>query len=197
MGSFYQCDLIYVTMKISTQILLPVLLAYLGLSVAAQTQRDGAHHGSIHEQEQTLVGQDFSAPLVATSYDVPPTSFDKNQYDFRPQQYSSYQTYQPNYIDPGYISQQPISVQKFEDSLLPNDWLKKGLEVFGFAIPVALSVICLLVLLDISGVFEFSLFKVRDVQENLSRAMANVDVDQLTNTVELAIAKYNELFPSS
>ncbi|XP_066979470.1 uncharacterized protein [Macrobrachium rosenbergii] len=173
-----------------------LLLLHLGLSLAAQTQREGVL------QDQNIVGgissQDFGGPVVGVSYDAPPpATFDKNQYDYRPpqQQYATYQSYQPNYVDTGYIAQ-PVSVAKFEDSLLSTDWLKKGLEAFGFAIPVALSVISLLVLLDVSGVFEFSLFKVRDVQENLSRAMANVDFDQLANTVELAIAKYHELFPS-
>ncbi|XP_045125476.1 uncharacterized protein LOC123512878 [Portunus trituberculatus] len=161
-----------------------VFLLLVGCCLAASSvSRDGMHGVSSHAQPQ-------SQPL-SSSYEGPPPPYDTQPalYEQPPQtQHSqfSYHSFQPNYVEPAWHTQ---------ETGLFGSWVEKGLSVLGDLLPVAVSVFAVLAIFTFLGLIKVPyITSISEAREHLGRALANVDVDHLANTVTMAIDKYREMF---
>ncbi|XP_071525536.1 uncharacterized protein [Panulirus ornatus] len=160
-----------------------VLLLVPCLAFAA-VGRDGSHGGPSPPQGQPPPGSTYEAPPLSPQQ----PSFEPTQYEFQAPHPQF--NYQPNYIDPVW----GVGPALHEESFL-GSWVDKGLKVLTDVVPVALSVIIVITILTFLGLVNIPVLSdFSETQVHLGRALANLDVDQLANTVILAIDKYNELF---
>ncbi|XP_050695831.1 uncharacterized protein LOC126985254 [Eriocheir sinensis] len=178
-------------MKILTTLLLvtsPFLALAASSSSSSSVSRDGGHGGAAHPHPPQPQG---GGSPPSSSYEGPPPPYDL--YDPQPPpapQVSGpqfqYHSFQPNYLEPVWQPQETGGL---------STWLDKGLGVLGDVLPVALSVVCILALLTFLGLVKIPFItNISEARAQIGRALASVDVDQLANTVNVAIDKYHEMF---
>ncbi|XP_042867497.1 uncharacterized protein LOC122250213 [Penaeus japonicus] len=166
-----------------------VLLTASSLAFAA-VKRDVSGHGQGgggHQQGH--------APPPAQAYDAPPPPLPPQshfeppvQFDVQPPPQYAFQHYQPNY-DPAW------NIGVYEEASLTTNWLDKGFEILVEVVPIALSIIVVVTVLSFLGLIQIPLLRdFNTAKEELGRALASVDINQVADTVHLAIEKYHELF---
>nr|XP_027217664.1 uncharacterized protein LOC113810160 [Penaeus vannamei] len=167
-----------------------ILLAVSSLTLAA-IKRDVSGHG----QAPGGGHQQGHAPPPPQVYEAPPPPppqphFEPPvQFEVQPPQYG-FQHYQPNY-DPAW------NIGVYEEASLTTNWLDKGFEILVEVVPIALSIIVVVTVLSFLGLIQIPLLRdFSTAKEELGRALASVDINQVADTVHLAIEKYHELFGS-
>ncbi|KAK3884197.1 hypothetical protein Pcinc_011473 [Petrolisthes cinctipes] len=128
-------------------------------------------------------------------YDSPPNHYDirthqQKQPPHTPHTFTYLHQHQPTNT---YAEQ---AIWEGHNTGLVAKWVDKGIKLLSDVFPVVVYVVIIISILTFLGVINVPFFySVTEARELIDQALAITDLNQLANTVQLAIEKYNKHFP--